>query len=68
VSEWVRNEESVFLNKENWSSIVAPRVFIFSRINLIHLSLFVVGQVLEFIREGKSVAELMDLGKQLLGR
>jgi urease gamma subunit len=32
------------------------------------LSLFVVGQVLEFIREGKSVAELMDLGKQLLGR
>lgn len=36
---------------------------------LIHLCLFfVVGQVLEFIREGKSVAELMDLGKQLLGR
>ncbi|CAI5966896.1 unnamed protein product [Closterium sp. NIES-65] len=25
-------------------------------------------QVLEFIRDGKSVAELMDLGKQLLGR
>jgi urease len=25
-------------------------------------------QILEFIRDGKSVAELMDLGKQLLGR
>lgn len=25
-------------------------------------------QVLEFIREGKSVAELMDLGKHMLGR
>src|SRR5476649_2118204 len=25
-------------------------------------------QMLEFIREGKSVAELMDLGRQLLGR
>src|SRR5215212_253770 len=25
-------------------------------------------QVLEFIRDGKSVAELMDLGRQLLGR
>jgi urease gamma subunit len=25
-------------------------------------------QVLEFIREGKSVAELMDLGRQLLGK
>lgn len=25
-------------------------------------------QILEFIREGKSVAELMDLGRQLLGR
>ena len=25
-------------------------------------------QVLEFIRDGRSVAELMDLGRQLLGR
>lgn len=25
-------------------------------------------QVLEFIREGKSVAELMDLGKHMLGK
>ena len=25
-------------------------------------------QLLEFIRDGKSVAELMDLGRQLLGR
>lgn len=28
----------------------------------------IAGQVLEFIRDGRSVAELMDLGRQLLGR
>src|SRR6266487_458307 len=28
----------------------------------------IAAQVLEFIRDGKSVAELMDLGRQLLGR
>lgn len=56
----------MFLNKENWSNIAAPRLSFFPA--LIHLFLFVVGQVLEFIREGKSVAELMDLGKQFLGR
>eukprot|EP00850_Spirogloea_muscicola_P011077 SM000067S20354 [mRNA] locus=s67:546187:551772:+ [translate_table: standard] len=38
------------------------------RLNYAETVALIATQVLEFIREGKSVAELMDLGMQLLGR
>ena len=38
------------------------------RLNYPESIALVAGQVLEFIRDGRSVAELMDLGRQLLGR
>lgn len=59
----------MFLNKgKNWSNVAALRFPFFPLLIHLFVCLFVVGQVLEFIREGKSVAELMDLGKQFLGR
>lgn len=39
-----------------------------TRLNYVEAVALIATQVLEFIRDGKSVAELMDLGKQLLGR
>ncbi|MEO2037021.1 MAG: urease subunit beta [Planctomycetaceae bacterium] len=38
------------------------------RLNLPEAVALIASQILEFIREGRSVAELMDLGRQLLGR
>src|SRR5216684_4862607 len=38
------------------------------RLNYPEAVALIATQLLEFIREGKSVAELMDLGRQLLGR
>ena len=38
------------------------------RLNYPESVALIAGQVLEFIRDGRSVAELMDLGRQLLGR
>src|SRR5215212_1588491 len=38
------------------------------RLNYPEAVALVSAQVLEFIRDGRSVAELMDLGRQLLGR
>jgi urease subunit gamma/beta len=39
-----------------------------TRLNYPEAVALIATQILEFIRDGKSVAELMDLGKQLLGR
>ncbi len=38
------------------------------RLNLPEAIALIASQILEFIREGRPVAELMDLGRQLLGR
>ena len=38
------------------------------RLNYPESVALIAGQVLEFTRDGRSVAELMDLGRQLLGR
>lgn len=38
------------------------------RLNYPETIALIAGQILEFIRDGRSVAELMDLGRQLLGR
>src|SRR5436190_22694568 len=38
------------------------------RLNYPEAVALIASQVLEFIRDGRSVAELMDLGRQLLGR
>jgi len=38
------------------------------RLNYVEAVALVATQLLEFIRDGRSVAELMDLGRQLLGR
>src|SRR5919204_6967088 len=38
------------------------------RLNYPEAVALIATQLLEFIRDGKSVAELMDLGRQLLGR
>src|SRR4051812_3213764 len=38
------------------------------RLNYPEAVALISAQVLEFIRDGRSVAELMDLGRQLLGR
>ena len=38
------------------------------RLNYVEAVALIGGQLLEFIRDGRSVAELMDLGRQLLGR
>ena len=38
------------------------------RLNYVEAVALISAQVLEFIREGRRVAELMDLGRQLLGR
>lgn len=39
-----------------------------TRLNYVEAVALIATQVLEFIRDGRSVAELMDLGKQFLGR
>src|SRR5262249_28382779 len=38
------------------------------RLNYVEAVALIATQLLEFIRDGRSVAELMDLGRQLLGR
>ena len=38
------------------------------RLNYPESVALIAGQIIEFIRDGRSVAELMDLGRQLLGR
>jgi urease subunit gamma/beta len=38
------------------------------RLNYVEAIALIAAQLLEFIRDGRSVAELMDLGRQLLGR
>ena len=38
------------------------------RLNYVEAVALISTQLLEFIRDGRSVAELMDLGRQLLGR
>src|SRR5258705_6716326 len=38
------------------------------RLNYVEAVALVATQLLEFIRDGRSVAELMDLGRRLLGR
>src|SRR5450432_2004800 len=38
------------------------------RLNYPESVALIAGQILEFIRDGRSVAELMDVGRQLLGR
>jgi len=38
------------------------------RLNYVEAMALIATQLLEFIRDGRSVAELMDLGRQLLGR
>jgi urease subunit gamma/beta len=38
------------------------------RLNYVEAVALIAAQLLEFIRDGRSVAELMDLGRQLLGR
>jgi urease subunit gamma/beta len=38
------------------------------RLNYVEATALIATQLLEFIRDGRSVAELMDLGRQLLGR
>src|SRR5258705_981788 len=38
------------------------------RLNYVEATALVATQLLEFIRDGRSVAELMDLGRRLLGR
>ncbi|MCO5553892.1 hypothetical protein L7F22_007418 [Adiantum nelumboides] len=38
------------------------------RLNYTEAVALIASQVLEFVREGKNVAELMDLGRQFLGR
>lgn len=38
------------------------------RLNQPETVALIASQILEFIRDGRSVAELMDLGRQLLGR
>ncbi len=38
------------------------------KLNTAEATALIASQVLEFIRDGKSVAELMDLGRQFLGR
>ena len=38
------------------------------RLNYPEAVALIAAQLLEFIRDGRSVAELMDLGRQLLGR
>jgi urease subunit gamma/beta len=38
------------------------------RLNYVEVTALIATQLLEFIRDGRSVAELMDLGRQLLGR
>src|SRR3974390_1845032 len=38
------------------------------RLNYPETVALIATQILEFIREGRSVADLMDLGRQLLGR
>ena len=38
------------------------------RLNYPEAVALIASQLLEFIRDGRSVAELMDLGRQLLGR
>src|SRR6187401_2717776 len=39
-----------------------------TRLNYPEAVALIATQILEFIRDGKSVAELMDLGKQFLGK
>jgi urease subunit gamma/beta len=38
------------------------------RLNYVEATALIAAQLLEFIRDGRSVAELMDLGRRLLGR
>ena len=38
------------------------------RLNYVEAMALIATQLLEFVRDGRSVAELMDLGRQLLGR
>ena len=38
------------------------------RLNYVEAVALIATQLLEFIRDGRSVAELMDLGRRLLGR
>src|SRR5262245_35237112 len=38
------------------------------RLNYVEAVALIATQILEFVRDGRSVAELMDLGRQLLGR
>src|SRR5258705_10870512 len=38
------------------------------RLNYVEAIALIATQLLEFIRDGRTVAELMDLGRQLLGR
>ena len=38
------------------------------RLNYVEATALIATQLLEFIRDGRSVAELMDMGRQLLGR
>src|SRR5215204_5680677 len=38
------------------------------RLNYVEAVALIATQLLEFIRDGRSVAELMDVGRQLLGR
>ena len=38
------------------------------RLNYVEAVALIAAQLLEFIRDGRSVAELMDLGRRLLGR
>ena len=38
------------------------------RLNYVEAMALIAAQLLEFIRDGRSVAELMDLGRRILGR
>ena len=38
------------------------------RLNYVEATALIAAQLLEFIRDGRTVAELMDLGRRMLGR
>lgn len=61
-----RESEKLFLHQAGF--LAQKRLARGLRLNCIEAVALISSQVLEFIREGKNVAELMDLGRHFLGR